>query len=53
MPHLPASLYGLMLKKARELTRSLGYRCAAGYLRNRNVSFEVAYEALFNRAPTR
>ncbi len=30
-----------MFKRALELKRSLGARCAAGYLRNRGVSIEA------------
>lgn len=43
--------FGQMVGKARALTRQLGYRCAAGFLRNRGVSFDEAYLILFNRAP--
>jgi hypothetical protein len=46
-----ANVWGQMMKKARSLTRSLGFRCAAGYLRNRDVPFETAYEAIFGRPP--
>jgi len=48
-----AKAWGQMMKKARDLTRNLGYRSAAGYLRNRDVPFETAYLAIFNRLPTR
>lgn len=37
--------------KARQLTTQLGFRVAAGYLRNRGVHFDAAYRILFGRAP--
>jgi hypothetical protein len=37
--------------RAIAITKTLGYRVAAGYLRNQGVKFELAYELLFNRAP--
>lgn len=43
--------FGRMLRRARNLTRTLGARCAAGYLRNKGLPFEVTYIALFNREP--
>lgn len=49
---MSAKQYGQMVRKARTLTTQLGHRCAAGFLRNRGVSFEQAYEILFNRKPT-
>jgi hypothetical protein len=46
-----ALAWGLMMHRARCLTRNLGFRVAAGYLRNRDVPFHTAYLALFNRLP--
>jgi hypothetical protein len=40
-----------LLKRAINLKKSLGVRCAAGYLRNREVQFDVAYFAMFGRLP--
>lgn len=37
--------------RAANIAKTLGYRAAAGYLRNREVPFEQAYEALFGRQP--
>lgn len=48
---LTARAYGLWCKKARDLVRSLGYKSAAGYLRNRDVDFATAYQVIFGRAP--
>lgn len=39
--------------RAISIARSLGYRCAAGYLRNRGFGFVDAYFALFGRFPRR
>lgn len=38
-------------EQARKLTRNLGWRVAAGYLRNRGVPFDVACWVLFGQAP--
>jgi hypothetical protein len=43
--------FGLMIYRARCLTKNLGMRVAAGFLRNREVSFEDAHLALLGRAP--
>lgn len=43
--------FGLMIHRARCLTRNLGMRAAAGFLRNRDVSFEDAHLALLGRRP--
>jgi hypothetical protein len=51
MPTAPAATVGAFIKRARDLTLSLGHRCAAGYLRNRGFDFEHAYLVLFNRPP--
>lgn len=48
---MKAKDFGLLCKRARDLTRSLGWRRAAGYLRNRDIPFEQAYMILFNRKP--
>lgn len=48
---MSAKQYGQMTRKARNLAKQLGFRCAAGFLRNREVPFEQAYQILFNRAP--
>lgn len=40
-----------IFNRAQALTRSLGMRCAAGYLRNRNITFEAAHMALLGRVP--
>lgn len=37
--------------KAGEIAKSLGYRRAAGYLRNRGISLGVAHVMLFGRSP--
>lgn len=50
---MSAFSWGKLCAKARQLTNTLGYRAAAGYLRNREVPFEVAYQVIFNRMPTR
>lgn len=38
-----------MFKRAIELKRTLGVRCAAGYLRNRGVSIEATMWMLFRK----
>lgn len=43
--------FGLMIHRARCLTRNLGMRVAAGFLRNREVTFEDAHMILLGRAP--
>lgn len=48
---MTARTWGSMVNRARVLSRSLGYRCAAGYLRNREVPFETAYQVIFGREP--
>lgn len=48
---MSAKLFGLMCKRARDLTKNLGYRTAAGFLRNKDIPFEQAYQILFNRQP--
>lgn len=40
-----------IVRKAKQLQRTLGVRSAAGYLRNREVSFDEAYLVLFGRMP--
>lgn len=37
--------------RATFLARTLGFRCAAGFLRNREVAFEDAYLILFGKKP--
>jgi len=39
------------LKKSVVLKRQLGVRCAAGYLRNRDVPFEIAHQVLLGYPP--
>ena len=40
-----------IVKRADSIARSLGIRCAAGYLRNQQVSFEEAHYLLLGIAP--
>lgn len=40
-----------VIKRAKALRWTLGYRCAAGYLRNQGFEFEEAYRTLFGRSP--
>ena len=46
-----ARAFGQLARKARNLVNSLGYRVAAGYLRNREIPFEEAYMIIFNKEP--
>ena len=41
----------ILIYRAHNIRKSLGVRCAAGYLRNRGVSFEQAYRTIFGREP--
>lgn len=41
----------ILKKRARFMSRTLGMRCAAGFLRNRDIPFEDAYEILLGRKP--
>jgi hypothetical protein len=38
-------------RRAYQIHRSLGMRCAAGFMRNRGVPFEEAHIALLGRTP--
>lgn len=38
-----------LYKRAKQIQRTLGTRSAAGYLRNRNVSFSIAHWYLLVR----
>jgi hypothetical protein len=40
-----------IIKKALAIQKSLGTRTAAGYLRNRQATFEEAHQILLGRAP--
>jgi len=40
-----------IVRRAKQLQRTLGIRCAAGFLRNREVPFEQAYLVIFGRLP--
>lgn len=42
-----------LISRARFIAGTIGYRSAAGFLRNRDVDFDSAYRMLFNRQPTR
>jgi hypothetical protein len=40
-----------VVRKAKQMQRTIGVRYAAGYLRNRAVTFEDAHLVLFGRLP--
>lgn len=42
-----------IVRKAKQMQRTLGVRSAAGYLRNREVSFDQAHLVLLGRLPRR
>lgn len=43
--------YQLIARKARQIARTLGYRAAAGYCRNKGLCFYTAHAVLIGHIP--
>lgn len=44
-------MFSVIVKRAESIRKSLGYRAAAGYLRNRQVGFAEAHRMLLGTQP--